>query len=90
MKRWLVRMVMKVIAVAVALGLAAVGLLLWQLQRAVQRQWQAARAAHPHPGDDVAALLDFVRSEEHPLSERNLAVWTLGRLADPRALPVLE
>jgi hypothetical protein len=30
-----------------------------------------------------------VNSDVHPLRERNLAVWTLGRLRDRRALPSL-
>ena len=36
------------------------------------------------------ALIEYMNSESHPLKERNRAVWALGRLRDPRALPALE
>ncbi len=41
-------------------------------------------------GDRVEALMAFVQSDRHALSERNRAVWALGQLRDPRALPVLQ
>lgn len=47
-------------------------------------------AARAHPGDDVTALMAYVRSDAHSLHDRNRAVWALGRLADARALPLLE
>jgi len=45
---------------------------------------------HPHADDDGLALIEFLRAYEHPLAERNHAVWALGRLRDARALPLLE
>ena len=42
------------------------------------------------PGDRVQALAAVVECESCELSDRNHAVWALGQLADPRALPVLE
>jgi hypothetical protein len=50
----------------------------------------AAISMRAHAGDEVTALTAFVTSETHGLDERNDAVWALGQLADPRALPGLE
>lgn len=41
-------------------------------------------------GDRVEALIAFVQSDRHSLTERNRAVWALGQLRDARALPVLQ
>ena len=49
-----------------------------------------AQAAHPHSGNSVASLIDYVESESHTLSQRNSAVWALGQLRNPKALPALE
>lgn len=49
-----------------------------------------AQAAHPHPGDNVAALIDYVNEESHTFRKRNLAVWALGQLRSDRALGTLE
>lgn len=50
----------------------------------------SADAVRDHPGDRVLALLAIVESETQPLAERDRAVWALGQLGDPRALPLLE
>jgi hypothetical protein len=50
----------------------------------------SAEALREQPGDRVLALMMYVESEEHLLQDRNHAVWALGQLGDPRALPVLE
>lgn len=47
-------------------------------------------ALREHPGDPVAALIAYADTTEHGLRERNRAVWALGQLGSPRALPVLE
>jgi hypothetical protein len=78
------------LVIVVLLGAVAFGALLWHIHASARRYCAIAQAAHPHPGDDVAALIDFMKSGEHSLRERNLAVWTLGRLRDPAALPALE
>ena len=49
-----------------------------------------AQSAHPHPDDSIAALIDFVDSNEHGIKDRNHAIWALGQLRDDRALSVLE
>lgn len=47
-------------------------------------------AKEQFPGDRVEALIALVECESCRTVSRNDAVWTLGQLGDPRALPVLE
>jgi hypothetical protein len=54
----------------------------------VGRISQAAQAQFP--GKRIEALMAMVDCESCSLQDRNNAVWTLGQLDDPRALPVLE
>ena len=42
------------------------------------------------PGKRVEALIAMVECESCNMQDRNHAVWALGQLDDPRALPVLE
>lgn len=60
------------------------------IQGGVEEYSAEAQQCFPAPGDDVEALIRYVQSEQHSLGERNRAVWALGQLRDPRALPVLE
>lgn len=41
-------------------------------------------------GDPVHALLCVMSAADHPLRDRNRAVWALGRLGDRRAVPALS
>src|SRR4030042_6144564 len=41
-------------------------------------------------GKDTNALVAMMNSNDITLKDRNLAVWALGQLGDPRALPSLE
>jgi hypothetical protein len=50
----------------------------------------SAEATQQYPGDRVEALISYVKSENHSLRQRNLAVWALGQIGDKRALPVLN
>ncbi|UCD51787.1 MAG: hypothetical protein JSW27_03970 [Phycisphaerales bacterium] len=60
------------------------------MQSAVDESCRVAQAAHPHPGDDIAALLDYAGSPAHTLRQRHRAVWALGQARDRRALPCRE
>jgi len=72
------------------LCLGALGFIRWNIQNGLN-EWSAkAQEAHPHPGDDVAALITYVQSDSHSLHDRNLAIWALGQARDERALPLLE
>jgi hypothetical protein len=50
-----------------------------------------SQTAQAHfPGRRVEALMAMVACDSCSLQDRNKAVWALGQLDDPRALPVLE
>ena len=78
------------LVVLLALGGVAVGVLYWQIEQSVQQHCAVAQELHPSPGDDVGAVMSYMNSDEHTLRERNLAVWTLGRLGDVRGLTALQ
>jgi hypothetical protein len=42
------------------------------------------------PGNAVEALGGLIASDAYGFEEKNTAIWALGQLADPEALPVLE
>jgi hypothetical protein len=84
------RRVIGVLSISLVLCAAALGVLRQRIQSGLDTWCMTAQAAHPHPGDDVAALLDYVRSDAHSLRQRNNAVWALGQARDPRARPILE
>jgi hypothetical protein len=91
MKKRAIKIVVSVFVVGVLLCGVALGAILLNIHQSVQANCRVAQQAHPHPGDDVAALIDFMNSTSHSLWDRNhRAIWTLGRLRDPKALPALE
>lgn len=49
-----------------------------------------ALAQSEYPGEAVEALCSLVDSEAYGFEDKNSAVWALGQLADPEALPFLE
>jgi len=91
MKKRIVKITVSVIAVGALLCGAALGAVVWHIRQAVQENCQLVQEAHPHPGDNVVALVDFMNSTEHSLHDRNhKAIWTLGQLRDTKALAALE
>jgi hypothetical protein len=74
----------------VLLAGAALGFTFWNIHQSVREYAALAQEAHPSPGDDVTALVAYMNSDGHDLRQRDLAVWTLGRLRDPRALASLQ
>ncbi len=85
-----VKTVIGVFVVGVVLGSAVLGAVLFHIHRSVGEYCEVAQQAFPHPGDDVAALSDLMNSHSRSLRDRNIAVWTLGRRRDAKALPGLE
>lgn len=79
---WLAVLILALLLVA---GFAAVK---WSIYSDVSDA--TAMAVREFPGDGVEALIAVVESEDHPLAERNRAVWALGQTGDSRALPALE
>ena len=66
----------------------AYGLACWNIGAGVKSI--SEEALEIYPGNAVSALLEYVDSKEHSLLKRNRAVWALGQLGDPMALPVLN
>jgi hypothetical protein len=64
------------------------GLACWNIGAGVKSI--SEEALEIYPGNAVSALLEYVDSKEHSLLKRNRAVWALGQLGDPMALPVLN
>lgn len=42
------------------------------------------------PGNQIDSLVAYLQSSEPALDDKNRAIWLLGELRDPRALPALE
>jgi hypothetical protein len=77
-------------AALVALAAAGLGWMLLSISSSVRETIRIAQRDHPRPKDDLGALVAYLDSGTHALKERELAIWTLGRLRDARALPALE
>jgi PBS lyase HEAT-like repeat-containing protein len=75
------------IAVVILLYAGSVDLV-WWIQSGAHEF--ATRTRQEFPGDEVQALIGLAQSDRHSLTERNHAVWALGQIGDPRALPVLQ
>ena len=76
--------------IGVSLAGGGYGYLHWTIQSSLDEHSTIAQQAHPHPGDDLAALIAYLESDSHSPREKNQAVWALGQLRDSRALPALE
>lgn len=71
-------------------GAGAVGGMLLTVRASIRANCAIAQSVHAHTGDNVAALIDYLKDESRSYRERNQATWTLGQIADTRALPALE
>lgn len=66
----------------------AFGLACWSIGSGVKSI--SEEAVEIYQGNVVSALIDYMDSKEHSLQKRNRAVWALGQLGDPMALPALN
>ncbi len=82
------RQVARITAVLVILILPFVMYAEFLIGSGVRTYSQVAQAHFP--GKRVEALIAMVECQTCSMQDRNNAVWTLGQLDDPRALPVLE
>jgi hypothetical protein len=83
-RRWVYR---GLLGVAV-LGPLAFLTISWQIGSDVHAA--GAMAVREYGGDRISALIAYADSPSHRLRDRNRAVWALGHIGDPRALPFLE
>ncbi|MCJ7582780.1 MAG: hypothetical protein MUP98_19865 [Candidatus Aminicenantes bacterium] len=65
----------------------AYGLACWDIGAGVKSINE--EALEIYQGNGVSALMKYADSEEQNMQKRNRAVWALGQLGDPMALPVL-
>jgi len=47
-------------------------------------------AKHQYGGNCTEALISLLNDEDRGFRDRNSAIWALGQLGDPNALPVLQ
>ncbi len=78
------------LAACLLLCAGALGYVRASIQSGLDEWCAKAQEAHPQPGDDVAALIEYVRSGTHGLGDRNRAVWALGQARDERAVEALR
>ena len=91
MRKRILKVAVVVFAVGVLFCGVALGAVFWHIHQTVEKNCRIAQQAHPHPGDDVTALVDFMNSPSHSLWDRtHIGIWTLGQMSDPKALPALE
>jgi hypothetical protein len=87
-KEFLKKFLLYGIPTGIILLIVAYGLACWSIGAGVKSISEEALAVYA--GDTIEALMKYVDSEEQSLQQRNRAVWTLGQIGDPKALPVLE
>ena len=75
-----------VAALLILLGSAAYTFIM--IHKQVYRVTEIAR--QEFGGNAVEALSSLIGSDAHGFEEKNTAIWALGQLADPEALPFLE
>ena len=76
--------------ICLLVGSVGIGAVFLEIQRSVEKYITISQKAHPVKDDNVASLIEYINSDKHTLAEKKQAVWALGRIADPRALNVLE
>ena len=70
--------------------MVASGGVFWMIRKTVREYAAEAQKTCPHPGDDLAALIESFQSDAVDIRQRNHAIWALGRLSDRRALLALQ
>lgn len=88
MKKILKKFLLYGVLIGFVLVVFTYGLACWSIGAGVKSI--SKEALEIYPGNVVSALMDYVDSKEHSLQKRNRAVWALGRLGDPMALPLLN
>lgn len=63
MKTRAVKVLVTLFLLGLLLGGGALGVILWHIYHSVETYRAVAQRHHPHPGDDITALIDFVNSD---------------------------
>ncbi len=82
-RKWL--MLLVAFGISLPVGLVTV-LWLW-ITVALAQHCRTAQTSYS--GDCVTAELQLLQDENRSFEDRNMAIWTLGQIADPRAHSVL-
>ena len=82
------RIIIWIIVAGFVLLLGSAGYTFNQIYRQVTRITELAKSEFS--GDAVKALSSLIESDAYGFEEKNTAIWALGQLADPAALPFLE
>jgi hypothetical protein len=82
------RIILWTIVALLAILLGTVCYTFNQIYRQVNRITAIAKSEFP--GEAVEALSSLIESDLHGFEQKNTAIWALGQLADPEALPLLE
>lgn len=84
LKSWIKTFSILVISGVLILSLAAVAWIGLEVKNSCNK------AQREFTGNCVEALMYFVDDQSQSFQDRNTAIWSLGQLGDPQALPVLE
>ncbi|UCG59977.1 MAG: hypothetical protein JSU70_10740 [Phycisphaerales bacterium] len=89
-KRWskLKKVITYGLLIGSGLALVAFTLTFWVIFRDVKVI--SGQATQEFEGNCVEALIAYVESDDHSFKEKHNAMWALGEIGDPRALPTLE
>ncbi len=81
---WTIAAVFIVVSVVAFSGLY--GWIQWDAHQKAKAVW----ATYPQAANEVDALILQMQSESESIKDRNMAVWTLGRLRADAALPIMQ
>lgn len=82
------RIILWILVAGLAILLGSACYTFTRIYRQVERITGLAKKEFP--GNAVEALGSLITSDTYGFEEKNTAIWALGQLADPEALPVLE
>jgi len=82
------RIIIWIIVAGFVILLGTAGYTFNQIYRQVTRITEVAKSEFS--GDAVEALSSLIESDAYGFEDKNTAIWALGQLADPEALPFLE
>lgn len=76
--------------IAAGLGIVFLSLVIISFWIGLGVKKECQKAQQEHRGNCVKTLSAFIEDKKNTFKEKNSAVWALGQLGDPKALPVLN